>query len=265
MHEWLGDIKRIECDEIDYHTESDDYFEIIKGNIPILISAPHGAKHLRDGKWKEEDEYTAAIAIKLGEMTGAHVIYVKNKTREDSNQLEKTKYKEKIKEIVEDYGIKFLADIHGAKKDRDFKVCVGIIDIDENSKSCSCRGFKAVIEEVFSDFQSPIFNLEGLNAADPRTVTYFAKNICKIKAAQFEINANYRIIERKPDSSKAIEGVEPDFKAEEKDVLELLNRLKEMILRIKEKIVAESNTMFTVLCCLRSLCMTIFLSFLSLL
>lgn len=232
MHEWLEHIKKIECKQIDYHTESGDYFEFKPGKIPILISAPHGARHLRNGSWKEEDEYTSSIAIKLAELTGAHVIYVKNRTTEDPNHDKAAGYKYVIKKAVKDYGIKFLADLHGADKDRDFKVCVGIISKDP--KECSCPSFKDIIKEVFSAFQNPIFNLEGLSAADPRTVTYFARNTCKIEGAQFEIRAEYRIIERKPDSSKAIQGEHPDFKAKEEDVLELIKLMQKLINEINK-------------------------------
>lgn len=235
MDKTLDQIRRIEFEQIDYHTESHDYFGFIEGKIPILISAPHGARHLRDGSWKEEDEYTSSIAIKLAELTGAHAIYVKNRTTEDPNHDKAARYKFAIKKAVKDYGIKFLVDLHGARKERDFKVCVGIIS--EEAKKCSCPSFKAIIEEIFSDFQNPIFNIDReLTASSPRTVTYFARHTCGIESAQFEIHLDYRIIERKEDSSKAIEGEKPKFKAKEKDVLELLNHLKEMILGIKEKI-----------------------------
>jgi hypothetical protein len=100
------------------------------------ILTPHGAKHFRDDDWKEEDQYTSSIAIKLGEITGAHVIYVKNKTREDSNYMERTKYKERIKEAIEEHGIKFLMDLHGVDQHKPFKICVGT-GYDENEKS-SC-------------------------------------------------------------------------------------------------------------------------------
>ena len=61
----LQDIRNIEFSRIDYNRESEDYFEIIEGEIPVLLSAPHGAKHYRNGSFKEEDEYTASLAIKL--------------------------------------------------------------------------------------------------------------------------------------------------------------------------------------------------------
>jgi hypothetical protein len=235
MTKLIEEIRQIEFEKIKYDQESEDYFETLEGNIPILISAPHGARHLRRGKWKEEDEYTASIAIRLGEATGAHVIYVKNQTYEDSNYIRKTRYKEKVKDIIRDYGIKFLLDIHGVNKDRPFKICLGTRY--NNNNESSCPTYKDTIEEVLRDFQEPpIFNRRNFKAKKGATVTSFARNECRIESAQVEINARYRIVERKPDSSKAMSGKEPVFKAEEKDVLDLFNHLKEMILRVSEKI-----------------------------
>jgi len=64
----LKEIEKIESEKINYQELSDDYFEIIQGKIPILLSAPHGARPYRNGKPRNvgEDEYTASIAIMLG-------------------------------------------------------------------------------------------------------------------------------------------------------------------------------------------------------
>ena len=241
MNPVLEDIKRIEFERIDYHKLSVDYFQVVAGNIPILISAPHGARHLRpnmgkgkiSGVWKEEDEYTAAIAIKLGELTGAHVIYLKNKTVEDSNHEEVTEYKLAVRNIVDKHGIRFLADIHGANEDNEFNIAIGIID-EKNMEKCSCPKMKCVIEECFKEMKEALFNPPGFSAASPATMTSFAMKVCSIEAAQFEINAKYRIVERKPDSSNALLGKKPNFKAEEKDVLEMLKRLEIMIKKIEQ-------------------------------
>jgi hypothetical protein len=235
MHPLLKAIRAIEFEQIQYDSKSDDYFGIIEGSIPILLSAPHGAKHLRDGRWKGEDEYTSSLAIELGSLTGASVIFVKNKTEEDSNYLSSTRYKDAIRELVAARGIKFLADLHGADIARDYKMSVGIID-EEDMGECSCPRCKPVIEEAIRAFQYPLFNLDDFTAGSPETVTFFARHICGIEAAQFEINARYRIVERKPDSTRAMHGDEPHFKAEEADVLALVQYLEEMVLRIKEEI-----------------------------
>jgi hypothetical protein len=234
MHPILKAIRAIEFEQIHYNSKSDDYFGIIEGEIPVLLSAPHGAKHLRDGRWKGEDEYTSALSIKLGALTGASVIFVKNKTREDSNCLPSTRYKDAIRELVAEQGIKFLADIHGADIARDYKMSVGIID-EETMERCSCPRYKPVIEEAVRAFQFPLFNLDTFTAGSPATVTSFARHVCGIEAAQFEINARYRIVARKPESTRAMHGDEPNFKAEETDVLALVQCLKEMVLKIKEE------------------------------
>jgi len=235
MHPILTDIRAIEFEQIHYNSKSDDYFGIIEGSIPVLLSAPHGARHLRDGRWKGEDEYTASLAIKLGALTGAWVIFVKNKTEEDSNYLPSTRYKDAIGELVAEQGIGFLADIHGADISRDYKMSVGIIDEKDMGK-CSCPRCKAVIEEAIRSFQYPLFNLDAFTAGSPETVTSFARHACGIEAAQFEINARYRIVERKPDSTRAVHGDEPHFKAEEADVLALVECLKKMVLSINKEI-----------------------------
>jgi len=230
MHALLKSIIKIEFEQISYRDESERYFRFVEGSIPILLSAPHGARHKRNGAWKGEDEYTASLAVKLAEMTKAHVIYVNNQTQEDPNATSTSAYKEKIKEIIKDFDIRFLADIHGANSNRNFIICAGIIN--EHPEKCSCPTFKPVIQDALGDFQSPLFNLEGLCAANPKRVTYFARHECGIESAQFEINADYRIIQRKPDSTYALNGMDLDFRADEQKVEELLYYMNKMIISL---------------------------------
>jgi hypothetical protein len=235
MKRLIEEIREIEFERIKYDQESEQYFDIQEGNIPILISAPHGARHFRKDKWKEEDEYTSSIAIKLGQATGAHVIYVKNKTVEDPNYIRKSRYKDSVGDIIKRCQIRFLLDIHGANKNKPFKICVGT-RYDEEEKS-SCPTFKNLIEKSLVDFQEPpVFNRPYYRATKKETITSFARRECGIESAQIEINAGYRIVERKPDSSKAVTGEEPVFKAQEKDVLDVFDHLRRMVLTINKEI-----------------------------
>jgi hypothetical protein len=248
MDKLLEDIKRIEFEEIDYSLENDDYFQYRKGKIPILISAPHGTRHLRNDDWLDEDEYTASIAIKLAELTGAHVIYANRATKEDPNHDLKCSYKNAVKQIKKKHGIKFLADIHGASEEKEFIVDVGIID-DKDMKKCSCPNFMSTIEKSLQEIKKRqkgrLFNIMFSGAGDEskgvERVTSFAKNRGDIEAAQFEINAKYRIIERKPDSSEAMRGNDPHFKTDEKNILELIEVMRNMILEINRKIQEMDN------------------------
>jgi len=231
----LEEIRQIEYRDIKYGEENAEYYGFIQGKIPILISAPHGAPHYRRRwhRWRGEDEYTSSIAIELGKLTGAYVIYVKNKTREDPNSDQRSKYKMAVAKVVKEYGIKFLLDLHGSDEERPYKIDVGIIN-DETPRS-SCPMFKEILRETFSGFEPELFN-KNFCAKDACTLTSFARNELGIEAAQIEINAKCRIIERKPDSTRAKKGIEPHYQARPEDVLELMARLERTIYRIHQKI-----------------------------
>jgi len=231
----VEDIREIEFHEIKYGQESPEYYGFIKGRIPVLISAPHGTRHFRRRwkHWKGEDEYTSSLAIELGRLTGAFVIYVKNKTREDPNNDPRSRYKTAVAKAVKEYHIKFLLDLHGSDEDRPYKIDIGILS--GKTRKSSCPTFKKVITEAVSDFEPKLFN-KRFCANDACTMTSFAKNELGIEAAQVEVNAKYRIVERKPDSSRARRGIEPHFKANPKDVLDLVTKLEQMVYEINLKI-----------------------------
>jgi hypothetical protein len=226
MTNLLEEIKKIEFTAIKCDEQSADYFRHIDGRIPILISAPHGTKHYRkrdgEGCWKEEDAYTSSLAIKLGQLTGAHVMYAKYKTAEDPNSDARSAYKDFLKRVVMEHDIKFVLDLHGACGSRPFKVDVGTMS--DTPGGCSCPTFRPIIRKAFQGFEEHVFN-KHFAASDRGTITSFARNGLGIEAAQFEVNARYRIIESRSN---------PNLKAEEQDVLDMIGRLERMILDIND-------------------------------
>ncbi len=221
----LDEMRRIEFTQIDYDEEAHPYYGYIKGSIPILISAPHGAKHYRkaESAWKGADAYTSSLAIVLGRLTGAHVLFVKNKTEEDPNNDTGTEYKTALEKAVKENHIKFVLDLHGSDAWRPYKVDVGIVD--DSPALCSCPSYRDAIETAFAGFEPHIFN-QRFSACGKGTITCFARNSLGIEAAQVEINAKYRIVESKSRR----------FKAEPAKVMEMVGRLKQLILAINAKI-----------------------------
>jgi hypothetical protein len=225
MSSILREIRQIEFNQINYDEPSRDYFGYIKGHIPILISAPHGAKHFRtkEARWKEEDAYTASMAIKLGELTGAHVMYLKNRAGEDPNNDVQTRYKDHLKQVVQQNHIKFVLDLHGAGRSQPFKVDVGTLSND--TPKSSCPTFKGAIAKAFQGYESQIFN-QRFTARGPGTVTCYARKTLGVESAQVEVNAKCRIVESKTSG----------FKADGPEVLDLVGRLEKMILAINRQI-----------------------------
>jgi hypothetical protein len=221
----ISELRQIERNNIQVNVQSSDYFGYVKGSIPILISAPHGAKHFRarESRWKTEDAYTSALAIKLGKLTGAHVIFTKNKTLEDPNNALNCRYKDFLAKVVKKNNIKFIMDLHGAGCSRPFKIDVGILD-GRTGKS-SCPTFKTIIETDLQDFETVVFN-KHFRARDPATVTWFSWKRLGVESAQFEINADYRNIGRSGEFSKS----------DSDRVNELIGKLTHVISDINRKI-----------------------------
>ena len=136
--------------------------------------------------------------------------------------------------MFKEHGIKFIADIHGANSNRPFKVSVGIIS--NEKENCSCPTFKDIIEDSLKTLQEKPFNHPNFTASGSNTITNFSKNTLNVEAAQFEINSKFRIVERKPDSSYSKKGMDSEYKADEKNVIEHMNHLEEMVLKINQKI-----------------------------
>ena len=228
MNNLLEKMKKIEFTAIKYDKQSARYFRYIEGQIPIVISAPHGAKHYRrmegEGYWKKEDAYTSSLAIMLGQLTRAHVIYAKYKAGEDPNNDTRSTYKDFLKTVVKEHGIKFVIDLHGACGSQPFKIDVGTLS--DTPGESSCPTFRPIIRKAFQGFEDRVFN-KHFAASSCGTITSFVRNDLGIEAAQFEINARYRIVESRSN---------PSLKASEQDILDMVGRLERMILDVNDKI-----------------------------
>src|SRR5258708_39534613 len=83
----------------------------MRGSKPILISAPHSVRHWRDNNWKQEEEYTAALAYLLHQETGAHFIYGRYMLNPDPHDdADRGPYKRAIDDLVALTSIRLLID-----------------------------------------------------------------------------------------------------------------------------------------------------------
>lgn len=181
------------------------------GRLPILLSAPHGAAHQRDGRYKEEDEYTAAFARLVAERTGAHVLYSYAQSDSDPNWDPESPYKTALRELVATHGICFVADIHGMSNRHKFGIAVGTM----RGASCGRRREALVIETLAAagfvettaqeakEFPALRWDRFVVNhgrftgGMTSHTVTRFAAEDLGIHAVQFELCAGLRIVRRR--------------------------------------------------------------------
>lgn len=219
MHPTLDRLIQLES-EAAYCSEPDpgrDEFAYDEGQIPVLLSAPHGAAHIRKGLLKQEDEYTSGLARLIAEKTGAHALYAFRKSSTDPNYYANTPFKHELKRIIEQHSVRFVLDIHGCSPERKFGIALGTM----HNRSCP-RHRPIIIQRLaihgFMEMNSGLMRLD-VDKTFPangnehiETITKFASKQLEIPAAQIELNAHLRIVWQLPgaSSSAAIKG-EPDM------------------------------------------------------
>lgn len=174
------------------------------GFKPVLITAPHGAAHLRNGRLKEEDEYTAAISLYVGEITGAHVLYQRRKSFTDANYDPHVPFKKSLAALVRREGIRFVLDLHGASDGHHFGIALGTM------RGRSCPDEIALILSVLAEngFKPEArwpFHLDvdesftGAGGPRQETITRFVKETLGVPAIQVELASCVRVVELHPD------------------------------------------------------------------
>jgi hypothetical protein len=98
--------------------EGNEYTKVIKGTVPVLLSAPHIYSHRRPSltlsyKWGEK--FTDRIVEEICANTGAWGVIQTQETSFDPNyhKLDENPYKQVVTDIVQNDGIKKFIDIHG--------------------------------------------------------------------------------------------------------------------------------------------------------
>jgi hypothetical protein len=209
-------------------------FACVTGPRPVLISAPHGVAHWRNAFWKQEEEYTAAIAHWAAAQTGAHAIYSTRALRPDPHaDKDAGTYKAAVREALEAHDIRLVIDLHGMRGDRDFALALGTI----NGESCPV--YESAIVDTFCaagfvlSEEAPSLDRLVLNhpryagGVSRRTVTRFAHRVCGVQAAQLEINVWLRIVQRLAGASAYDE--DPHFRSDSARTLQLLRGLVALV------------------------------------
>lgn len=174
-------------------------FEIFKGDIPVILTAPHTTKtrNLETGKIKKSEIYTGSIVLCARETTGCHAMVRNNFDAQKYSTKESFRenmllYYKKLSEYIEKYKIQYLIDIHGAILKTPHTVAVGIN-----------YGELIFNEDVWKDIITYSFNKYGINtdyeskfqASTLNTISRIINTENKIRTTQFEIDKTLRNLE----------------------------------------------------------------------
>lgn len=183
-----------------------------KGQLPVLLSAPHGTSHRRNGRFKEEDEYTSAIVQLVAAETGAHALYTHYQSESDPNWDKKSPYKETLRQIMLAHPIYFVLDIHGMSNRHKIGMALGTI----NGRSCPIAYEKKMVQLLVQQEFQHISQAQSKKLSQLRwrsfvlnhsrftggvknhTVTRFVSQELGVPAAQLELCASLRVVQRGP-------------------------------------------------------------------
>lgn len=160
------------------------------GELPILVSAPHAVRHFRQKKIKMSDQFTGSIAYLLNQLTGCHAIAATKLYGGDPNFDTPCIYKEKIAEICARGKVKFLLDIHGAAREREFDVDIGT---NGEKNLLNKTMMLELVEQNLRDFGLSKISRDHFDASGPNTIANYVARELGIPAMQIEINKQYRV------------------------------------------------------------------------
>lgn len=157
-----------------------------KGIIPVIITAPHTIKQVREnGEIKLEEPFTKAIAKYVGEEVDCFYLIKNKDTGIDANSIEEEEFKNKLLEIIKNENIKLVIDLHGASYERDFDIEFGTL----NNLSAD---FSTIQELKESFLENGISNIEFNHPFKGGGITRTVYFNSECDAIQIEINRKYR-------------------------------------------------------------------------
>ena len=97
----------------------------------VLLTAPHGGNQLRDGVVKAADQYTAALALLLAELTGAAALVCIGGPYPDPAWPAPAGAEGPALEVAQQFssatlGRKVVLDLHGMRNDHGPDICLGL-------------------------------------------------------------------------------------------------------------------------------------------
>ena len=162
-----------------------DYI-IKKGRIPILFTAPHAMKQVReDGTIKAGEPYTKAIALYLNKYFDVNCMIKTKDTGLDANRDNRDEFKIELLRFIKDNNIKLVIDLHGSDKDRDFDIEFGTL----NNLSADYSTIKE-LEEAF--IENGISNIKHNDPFTGGAITQYIYTLKDVEVIQLEINREYR-------------------------------------------------------------------------
>ncbi|MEE9252223.1 MAG: gamma-glutamylcyclotransferase [Thermodesulfobacteriota bacterium] len=174
----------------------------LRGDVPVLLTAPHATRHWRMGKVKYQDRFTGPLALIVHCLTGCHTLYTHWASERDPNYYYDAPFKRRLAEVVGAHEIKLVIDLHGTvnKSEPDIYPGVGV-------ESEFLLGREQWLEILNSSLKEANLTSGGTNvfkASVQDTVTKYSARSLGVPAMQLEIHERLRHPESSPEGFETL-------------------------------------------------------------
>jgi hypothetical protein len=166
------------------------WFEILEGPTPVIVTAPHATKPFREGEYRFADGGgTAALAKMLNKLAGVTVVYTTFASPSDPNFYDDNDFKKAVDTLISSKHPVFFLDLHGSNAYRPYDVDLGTM----NGKSLLGQDALAldIVEALRAEGLTNI-SYNYFPAAANQTLTKFA-SARGVPAIQLEINTTWLV------------------------------------------------------------------------
>ena len=166
--------------------DSKPWFEVLQGDVPIVVTAPHATRAMRDGQYRHSDGGgTAALVRALHELAKVTAIYTNAPSPSDPNYYDDNEFKNELRRQLKDRGAVLVLDMHGSDARRPYEVDLGTMN------GASLLGKESLALDLVR-----LLRAEGIDnlsynrfpAAQNQTITKFSAGL-GVPAIQLEISS----------------------------------------------------------------------------
>ena len=186
--------------------------KVMGGNLPILFSAPHSVKTVRNGLFKKCDGLTGGIVEYLSINDRVYGITRLHNMLDDPNYYNignSFLYKKTIMDLINKYGIKYLFDIHGCSNEHNFDISIGT----NNGINANEEIVKIVLDKL-KLFEKTVVD-EKYKASLDGNISRFIHEKIGISCIQIEISEDIRFNKTEL-LIKSLENIIDEIKDEDK-------------------------------------------------
>ncbi len=168
-------------------------FELLKGDGPVMLSAPHAVLQTRNGTLKYAERFTGMLCLLLNQRLNVPVLYKTRNMGDDANRDPHSPYRDAACAYVRECGIRFFLDLHQLAPERPMDLCIC------TGKGQNLAGQEALPKEAARIFEghglAPITLDDPFDASSPHTVSATVARVCGIPALQLELNTRLLMAE----------------------------------------------------------------------